>query len=175
MIRIFSISALIALTFLTSCSSSGNFATGTIDYGIVVRDAQKSIAFYKAIGFKELPSFSVPKEVTGSAGLLDYKDAKIYVMSLNGAATDTKVKLMQLPGSHKMPDQTFIDSTYGVSYHTIFVRDLKIVIDSLKANNIKILAKGPVDLTSVGFAPNFLLSVKDPDGNFIEFVGPILK
>ena len=162
------------MALFTSCSSNSNFASGTIDFGIVVSNVEKSVAFYKSLGFKESPSFSVPKQVTGDAGLLDYKSAKIFVMSLNGAATDTKVKLMQLEGKHNKQDQTYIDSTYGVSYQTIFVKDLSPVITALKNNNIPILAKGPVDLTPVGFAPNFLLCVKDPDGNIIEFVGPKL-
>ena len=49
------------------------------------------------------------------------------------------------------------------------------VVEKVKMNKIKILAKGPVDLTPVGFAPNFLLCIKDPDGNYIEFVGPMAK
>ena len=39
---------------------------------------------------------------------------------------------------------------------------------------IKILAKGPVDLTPVGFTGVFLILIRDPDGNIIEFVGPKL-
>lgn len=162
-------------SLLTSCSSNSNFASGTIDMGVVVSDSQKSLAFYKSLGFVESPSFEVPKEITGDAGLLDYKKATIHVLSLNGAPTDTKLKLMQLPGDHKKQDQTFIDSTYGASYITIFVKDMNKVVEKVKMNKIKILAKGPVDLTPVGFAPNFLLCIKDPDGNYIEFVGPMAK
>ncbi len=169
---IFTSVSILAVLLLTSCSSSSNFANGTIDYGIVVADIEQSVKFYKAIGFTEAATFEVPKEVTGDAGLLDYKKAKIHVMKLNGLEKGTSVKLMQLNGSHKKQDQSYIDSTYGMSYQTIFVKDMTPILKTLKEKNIKVMAKGPVDLTPVGFAPNFLTCVRDPDGNIIEFVGP---
>lgn len=169
---LFTSACILAALFLSSCSSTSKFANGTIDYGIVVVDIEKSVKFYKAIGFIEATTFEVPKEVTGDAGLLDYKKAKIHVMKLSGMEKSTSVKLMQLSGSHKSQDQSYIDSTYGLSYQTIFVKDMTAVLKTLKENNIKILAKGPVDLTPVGFAPNYLTCVRDPDGNIIEFVGP---
>lgn len=169
---IFTTLSIFATLFLTSCSSSSDFTKGTVDYGIVVSDIQKSVKFYKSIGFIEAATFEVPKEVTGDAGLLAYKKAKIHVMKLEGHEDGTSVKLMQLNGNHKKQDQAYIDSTYGMSYQTIFVNDMSLILESLKENNIKVLAKGPVDLTPVGFAPNFLTCVRDPDGNIIEFVGP---
>lgn len=172
---IFSVLAIFATVSLTSCSSSSNFTTGTVDFGIVVSDINKSVAFYKSIGFDEATTFEVPKEVTGDAGLLNYKKAKIHVMKLSGLDEGTSVKLMQLSGQTKKQDQTYIDSTYGVSYQTIFVKDISPVLAQLKENNIPVLGKGPVDLTPVGFAPNYLMCVRDPDGNIIEFVGPKLK
>ena len=42
----------------------------------------------------------------------------------------------------------------------------------LEANGVKPLAKGPVPLPE-GFPEGvFLTVVKDPDGNFVELVGP---
>lgn len=172
----FSSVSLLVILLLTSCSTKSNFATGNVDYGIVVSDINKSVNFYKILGFTEAATFEVPKEVTGDAGLLDYQKVKIHVMKLNGFEDNgTSVKLMQTKGSHKKQDQAYIDSSYGMSYQTIFVKDMNVILSILKENNIKILAKGPVDLTSVGFAPNFLTCVRDPDGNIIEFVGPKLN
>ena len=172
---IFSSLGIMAALLLTSCSSSSNFAKSTIDYGIVVSDVQASVKFYKSIGFTEAATFEVPKEVTGDAGLLNYKKVKIHVMKLGAEDTATSVKLMQTGGTHKKQDQTYIDSSYGMSYQTIFVKDMTPVLKTVKENNIKVLAKGPVDLTPVGFAPNYLVCVRDPDGNVIEFVGPMSK
>lgn len=172
---IFSSLSIMAALILTSCSSNSNFAKETVDYGIVVSNAQSSVKFYKAIGFTEAATFEVPKAVTGDAGLLDYKKVKIHVMKLGTKDTATSVKLMQTDGTHKKQDQAYIDSSYGMSYQTIFVKDMTPVLKNLKENNIKVLAKGPVDLTPVGFAPNFLVCVRDPDGNIIEFVGPMIK
>ena len=95
-------------------------------------------------------------------------------MTLNGAASDTKVKLMTSKTAKAAPNE-FTDSSLGISYITIFVKDAGKTLAMLKENKIKILAKGPVDLTPVGFAPNYLIVIRDPDGNLIEFVGPILS
>jgi catechol 2,3-dioxygenase-like lactoylglutathione lyase family enzyme/streptogramin lyase len=155
--------------------ADSNFSTGVIDYGIVVRDIKKSVDFYKSIGFVETTSFEVGGDIAGDAGLSDYRALKVHMMSATGSETDTKVKLMELPGSHKSQDQAFIDSTYGMSYQTLFVKDISSTVRNLKEHKIKILAKGPVDLTDAGFTDTYLLLVRDPDGNIIEFVGPKLK
>ncbi|MCZ6674078.1 MAG: VOC family protein [Verrucomicrobia bacterium] len=172
--KIITFFVIISLPILASRAAESNFSTGVIDYGIVVRDIDKSVAFYESIGFVELTSFEVPGDITGGAGLTDGKSLNVTMMSASGDDTDTKVKLMELPGKHKKQDQAFIDSTYGMSYQTLFVNDISATVKTLKEHKIKILAKGPVDLTGAGFADIFLLLIRDPDGNIIEFVGPKL-
>ena len=86
---------------------------------------------------------------------------------------DTKLKLIA-SRTAKTTTNAFIDSSLGISYITLFVKDAGLTLANLKKHNIKVTAKGPVDLTPVGFQPNFLIVIQDPDGNFIEFVGPIL-
>jgi len=166
-------SAFLALASLW-INDDSNFSTGVIDYGIIVRDIDKSVEFYKSIGFVELTTFGVPADITGDAGLTNYKELKVVMMSASGDEADTKVKLMELPGKHKKQDQTFIDSTYGMSYQTLFVKDISATVKTLKENDIDIMAKGPVDLTGAGFTDVYLLLIRDPDGNIIEFVGPKL-
>ena len=165
--------ALMGTVLFTSCSSGNNFTTGVVDFGIVVSDLDKSVKFYESIGFVKFGEFDVPKEVTGDAGLLDYKPLTIKVMTLNGDAADTKVKLMESKSAKAAPN-SFTDSTLGMSYTTIFVKDAGKTLAMLKEKGIKVLNKGPVDLTPVGFDPNYLIVIRDPDGNLIEFVGPIL-
>lgn len=164
---------LLATLFLASCASKSNYATGTIDMGVVVKDVDASIKFYEKLGFTKFGEFNVPKEVAGDAGLLNYKAANIKVMTLNGDAADTKLKLIA-SRTAKTTANAFIDSSLGISYITLFVKDAGLTLANLKKHNIKVTAKGPVDLTPVGFQPNFLIVIQDPDGNFIEFVGPIL-
>jgi predicted enzyme related to lactoylglutathione lyase len=71
----------------------------------------------------------------------------------------------------KKPDQEFIHSTLGVSYLTLFVTDMDAVMIRLKKAGVKTLGKTPA---SIG-GPNFLTVFRDPDGNFIELIGPSKK
>ena len=154
--------------------SANNYATGVVDYGIIVRDIEKSVRFYESIGLVKFTEFGVPSDISGDSGLTDYKELAVVMMTTTGGETETKIKLMQLPGKHKKQDQTYIDSTYGMSYQTLFVKDMNATVKNLKKNGIAIMAKGPVDLTSAGFTDVFLTLVRDPDGNIVEFVGPKL-
>lgn len=166
--------AFVSLSLLARSESANNYATGVIDYGIIVKNLDKSVSFYESIGLVQINRFGVPAKLTGDAGLTDYKELDVVMMSASADDTDTKIKLMQLPGKHKKQDQTYIDSTFGMSYQTLFVNDINVTVKTLKKHNIEILAKGPVDLTSAGFAGAFLILIRDPDGNIIEFVGPKL-
>ncbi len=49
----------------------------------------------------KINEFGVPANLTGDAGLTDYKELNVVMMSASGDDTDTKIKLMQLPGKHK--------------------------------------------------------------------------
>jgi hypothetical protein len=59
----------------------------------------------------------------------------------------------------------------GPRYLTLIVKDLGAMVDRMKSRSIPLVAKGPVVLPGgVGVA-----FVRDPDGNFVEFVGPLGK
>ena len=88
-------------------------------------------------------------EVVGDAGLLNYESVNVHVLSLNGEENDTKLKLMQTKSKSVAQDQTYIGSTLGVSYITLFVNDLTPILENLKKHNVKVMAKGPVDLVIV--------------------------
>ncbi|MCM8537195.1 MAG: VOC family protein [Lentisphaeraceae bacterium] len=156
-----------------SKATDSQFSKTTIDLGIVVSDINKSVKFYEdVLGFKEISTFVASPQVAGDAGLLDYKQIKVHVLSLDGDKQGTKVKLMQATKPAQKQNQKFIDSTYGISYITIFVKDMTPIVKKLAAHKASILVKGPVDLSPGKENSMFLACVKDPDGNFIEFVGP---
>jgi predicted enzyme related to lactoylglutathione lyase len=69
----------------------------------------------------------------------------------------------------KMSDQTYITSSLGFSYLTIHVNSTKAALERLKKAGVKVLAKGPALIPGTKVA---LTVVKDPDGNFVELVGP---
>jgi len=175
------------------------FASPIVDLGIFVSDLDKSVAFYtQAIGFKEVVGFSVPPDIAGDSGLTDSKGLDISVLKLDLDEThpSTDLKLMQIPDVKTTElGKRFIHSHYGYAYISLFVTDMASHLVRLKEAGVKPLAKSPVtlplemgigiilrpqvkwdpeDATSFPEPPEnvFLTVVKDPDGNFIELVGP---
>ena len=153
----------------------GDFMGPTIDLGCVVSDINGSVKFYtEAIGFKVVGGFKVPSDFAENAGLTASKELDIKVLSLGGAEGEgvTKLKLMEVKGSGGKADQSYIDSTLGFSYITIIVKDTDKALARLKKAGVKPIAKGPVTLPN-NLDPSLSLTiVRDPDGNFVELVGP---
>ena len=151
---------------------AGNYSAAVADIGIVVKDLEKSVKFYTEIlGMKEVKGFNVPAEKAARFGLTDNQPATIRVFVLDQAdGPKTKFKLMSFPQAPgKMQDQKFIHSTVGVSYVTLFVTDMDQAIERLKKSKVKLLGETPSDLGGKTFITVF----QDPDGNFIELIGPM--
>lgn len=151
------------------------FIETTIDVGCVVSNIDASVKFYtEAIGFKVAGGFKVPSDFAKSVGLTAGKGLDIQVLTLGGVEGEeaTKLKLMQVKGSGEKADQSHIDSTLGFSYITVFIKDTDKALARLKKAGVKPVAKGPVTLPK-NLDPSLSLTiVRDPDGNFVELVGP---
>ena len=149
------------------------FSNVVADIGIVVKDLEKSATFYtETLGMTEVKGFSVPAEKAAGIGLTDNQPATIRVFVLDPAAEGpkTKFKLMAFPDAPgKMQNQSFIHSSIGVSYLTLFVTDMTASIERLRKAEVKLLGKTPTDLGG----GNFITVFHDPDGNFIELIGPM--
>ncbi len=154
----------------TEAETQSAFARTTIDVGIVVSDVQKSADFYKkALGFTEVPGFDVSAEMGGGSGLTDNQPFKVRVFVLGDEPTATKIKLMQFPQAPgKKVDNQFIHSSLGYSYMTIYVSDMTTSVERARKAGA-VIVKKPYQLGG----NNYLTLVKDPDGNTIEFVGPM--
>ena len=159
---------------LSASAEEGDFSRTTIDLGCVVSDVDASVKFYtEAIGFQDASSFNVPGNFAKSAGLTDSQDLEIRVLKLGKGDTATSLKLMQLPGvTSKKSDNEFIHSQLGYSYLTIFVNDTNAAMARLKKAGVTPIADGPVALPKPLPQGVFLTVVRDPDGNFVELVGP---
>jgi catechol 2,3-dioxygenase-like lactoylglutathione lyase family enzyme len=157
-------------TTASAAEGPSEFSKPVIDIGIVVGDLAKSTAFYtNAIGFKEVPGFKVTAERATEIGLTDNQPADIRVFVLGEGNLATRIKLMSFPNAPgKQPDQKYINSTLGMSYLTIFVTDLNASLKRLEKERVKLLGKTPTDLGG----GNWIAVFQDPDGNFIELVGP---
>ena len=105
-------------------------------------------------------------------GIIDNLDVDIRVFVLGEGSGATQVKLMSFPKKPGVkPAQDYIHSTIGLSYLTIFVKDMSVSLERLKKAHVKLLGDSPVDLGG----GTLLTAIQDPDGNFIELVGPEKK
>ena len=164
-------------SFANQKSENSNFATQTIDLGMVVSDLEKSLKFYKdVLGFSEVSGFKVPGQFAADAGLANSLDLDVHVLVLGTGDTATKLKLMQFkssPGARV--DNAFIHSSYGFRYLTIAVKDLNAAVAKANDAGGKLIAKCPVPLPA-GFPAGLgLANYRDPDGNLVELVGPWKK
>ncbi len=150
------------------------FAKPTIDLGTVVSDIDASVKFYtEAIGFKVAGGFEVNADFAKDAGLTDSKALDIKVLTLGEGEGATKLKLMQVGcKSGAKAKNDYIDTTLGFSYITIFINSTDDAMARLKKAGVKPIAKGPATLPE-NLDPEIALTiVRDPDGNFVELVGP---
>ena len=157
---------------------AGPFASQTIDLGVVVSDLGKSLAFYKdVVGFSEVEGFKVGGDFPKLVGLTDGAPLAIHVLVLGKDETATKLKIMQVKGQKpsRVIKQKFIHTATGFSYLTIFVTDVDAVLERAKKAGLKPYAKSPQRLPEGLPQDVCLLMLKDPDGNFVEIVGPLTK
>ena len=158
-------------------ADESNFSSTTIDLGTVVSDIDKSVKWYKeVIGFQELDGFDVPGGFASEVGLSNKLPFHVHVLVLGEGSPATKLKLMQFksnPGARV--DNSFIHASYGFRYLTIFVKDLNKAVAQAEMHGTKPIAKGVQPLPA-GFPEGVGLAVvRDPDGNFVELVGPWKK
>lgn len=177
-----SVSFLSALALLASplglraqdtADAEGEFSSTTIAVGCVVSDLEAAVKFYtEALGFVEMPGFSVPADFATRAGLTDGKKLDIRVLVLGKGDTATTLKLMQTSGEHKKSDNTHIDTELGFSYLTIGVKSTDDALARLAKAGVKPIANGPAVLPESLNSAMALTIVRDPDGNLVELVGP---
>lgn len=146
------------------------FSTTKIDFGVVVSDTEAAVKFYTGVvGMTEFEGFDVPGELGKDAGLTDGTPVHIHVLKLGEDEGATRLKLMSFPGGKSKPgDNSTIHAQLGISYLTFFVTDINAALARAKKAGVKVLAKGPVALPG----DRYLAVIRDPDGNFVELVGP---
>jgi catechol 2,3-dioxygenase-like lactoylglutathione lyase family enzyme len=162
----------VSVTLISSAqkaSAPGDFSNPTIFVGSVVTDLAKSVDFYtNIIGMTKTGAFSVDGVKAKELGLTDGRAIDVTVLKLEDSPLANEWKLMSFgtkPG-HKKPNYLHDDT--GMQYITILVNHLNPVMERIEKNNIKILSGKPSSLDDVR---SFIL-VQDPDGTFIELIGP---
>ena len=153
-----------------AAETGGEFSKAIIDIGIVVKEAGRTAQFLtNAIGFKEVRGFPVTPDLGKKIGLLDGQATTVRVFVLDEADQATRIKILSFPDAPgKQADQAFIHSTLGLRYLTLYVKDMNRALERLKQAKVTLLGETPVELGG----GTWLVAVKDPDGNFIELIGP---
>lgn len=154
---------------------AGEFASTTIDLGVVVSDINRSAKFYtEALGFKEVKGFSAPGDFLVSTGLTNGAPLKIRVFVLGDGDAATKIKLMEVPEViSRRSDNAYIHSQLGFRYLTIFVSNTNAALARLQKTGDRPIGRGGAVPLPKGFPEGvFLTCVRDPDGNIIELIGP---
>lgn len=143
-----------------------------IDIGIVVKDSGRTAQFLTNVaGFKEVRGFPVSADLGRKIGLIDGHATQVRVFAFEETDQATRLKVLSFPNAPgKQPDQAYIHSTLGIRYLTLYVKDVNRVLDRARKAGVAALGETPVDLGT----GTWLLALKDPDGNFIEFIGPRL-
>ncbi|MCA6078748.1 VOC family protein [Fulvivirga sedimenti] len=139
---------------------------GVTAIGIVVSDIEKSEAFYTdLLGMVPAGSFSLDEQWSKEAGAANDRPFKVKMFKMVDRNTATIFKLAYFDKVKPRPKQTGVDSNAGVNYLTLNYSDLEPVRKRLEAAGITPLGWVKRDTYQLFF-------VRDPDGIFIELVGP---
>lgn len=150
-------------------SETNPFSNPTISVGSVVANLDNSVEFYtNVIGMTKTGAFSVDGEKSKELGLTDGRAIDVVVLKLEDSQQANEWKLMSFGTKANHPKPKYIHDDTGMQYITIDVNHLNPIIDRLNKNNIKILSGKPSQLGE----NRFFILVQDPDGTFIELIGP---
>ena len=150
--------------------SQSNFSSKLIGLGVVVSDLERSLDFYvDGIGMVKTFDFIINEKFSRRSGLSNGIPTTVTILKLEDSPEANEWKLMSFGKETTDPKPNFIQDDTGVQYITINVKALKPVIERLKKMNVPFLGSTPTPLNQ---SSHFLL-VQDPDGIFIELVGPM--
>jgi catechol 2,3-dioxygenase-like lactoylglutathione lyase family enzyme len=166
---IWTLTLALAVTF-TQTMAQSEFSSNLIGVGVVVTDLEKALDFYiNVIGMKKVGEFDVDESFSKASGLTGGVPFHVDVLKLEESPDGNQWKLMSFgkEASHPMPK--VIQDDTGMQYVTIMVNSLKPFLKRIKKHGVKLLGDTPVPL---GTDQHFVL-VQDPDGTFIELIGPL--
>jgi len=145
------------------------FTNRSISIGLLVNDLEASKHFYvDLLGLVETRSFPIDEDFGTRSGLSDGVPFEVFIVKPEGADEATEIKLVQFKDPLAQNADGPIQGSNGVRYMTLFVDDVMAVVERLKADGIELEGECPLKL---GNGADFVV-VKDPDGVFVELIGP---
>ena len=165
----FLLTAMASNAFSKEGPSSNEFSNNAISIGVVVADLQKSIDFYtEVMGMTKTGGFSVDENFTKRSGLNNGIAFDVTVLKLEDLPQAPEWKLMSFNRKPTHPWQKFMTDDNGIQYVTLFVASMKPFLERIKKHQVTILSEPGLKLED---GRSFVL-VQDPDGTFIELIGP---
>lgn len=141
---------------------------GVAAIGLVVSDITASESFYTDIvGMKATGGFNLNEVWSNDAGAAHGRPFSVKTFKMVDGPSSTVLKLAYFDSVPARPEQSGMDSYAGVNYITLSynAEGFKAVVERLKKNEIPI--EGWVKRESYQ-----LLFIKDPDGVYLELIGP---
>jgi len=149
--------------------AQSDFSNTTISIGVVVSDLEGSLDFYQnVVGMKKVRAFDINSDFGMRSGLSGGVPFHVEVLKLEDKPEATEWKLLSFGKVALHPKQKWIQDDTGVQYITIFVNSLKPLQERIERNGVEMLGETP---TVINEELSFIL-IQDPDGNFIELIGP---
>ncbi|WP_421827125.1 VOC family protein [Larkinella sp.] len=153
-----------------SSFAQSNFSSKAIGIGVVVADLDRSLDFYvNGIGMVKTGSFTINEEFGKRSGLTNGVPVSVTILKLENSPDATDWKLMSFGKKATHSSQKFIQDDTGMQYITIQVKALKPIIDRLTQMKVPFLGDTPTPLN----AKSHFVFVQDPDGTFVELIGPL--
>lgn len=162
----------ICLTSLSYTSySQSAFTSKLIGVGVVVADIDRSIDFYvNGIGLVKTGNFNIAEDFSKRSGLANGTPFAVTILKLENSPDANEWKLISFgKKTNSVKKSKYIQDDVGMQYITINVKALKPVMERLKKQNVAFLGSSPTTLNE----KSQLLLVQDPDGNFVELIGPL--
>lgn len=145
-----------------------NAELGVAAFGLVVHDIEASEHFYGDIlGLVESGGFSLDEQWSKDAGAANNEPFSVKEYKLQDTATATVLKLAYFEKPVKKLDISSINQQSGVNYITLFF--------SAQAFNAILKRLDEAGIKKTGWVKRKgyqLFFVKDPNGVFVEVVGP---
>ncbi|ADB37471.1 VOC family protein [Spirosoma linguale] len=164
-----SITLFAVLSTLSSYAQS-NFSSKVIGIGVVVADLDRSVDFYvNGIGMVKTGSFTINEDFGKRSGLTNGVATNVTMLKLENSPDATDWKLMSFGKKASHPKPKYIQDDTGMQYITLQVKALQPIIDRLTKMKVSFLGSTPTPLNDKAH----FVFVQDPDGNFIELIGPL--
>lgn len=164
----FAVAFLLSIGCVSTAGAQTPFAEGRIDIGLTVSDLERSIAFYEdVLGMQRAFSFEVDAPTARKVGLADIPfDAVAFKLTGDDDASVLKLVRSGNPAAGRIQG---IEQRAGVRYLSLFVTELRPLLERLQENGVRVLGEGPLPLPD----GRHIAVVSDPDGVLIELIGPL--